>query len=186
MLRFCRAMNYGSVWYVGGQLNATAARRNKSSSLSELESVIIQDTISSFRAKSDRSVGFGIDLARTSGRVQRGRWRAPCGMSIRYDSASQIAGWHNRGLQSLVWQLLSLAPHPSSDAVISKCTSRTVASFPSLFTRQWPLITIEAHVHGTWDHKTRVDNSLYRCRRNHFPDVTVQATDTHEPAVFAI
>ena len=45
------------------KLSATAARRNKSSSLLELESVIIQDSILSIRAKSDRGVGFRTDLA---------------------------------------------------------------------------------------------------------------------------
>ena len=54
------------------KLNVTAARRNKSYSLSELESIIIQDTIFFSPCEADRSTGFWIGLVETSHRV-------PCG-----------------------------------------------------------------------------------------------------------
>ena len=51
--------SFACLYYVEkSKLSARAARRNESSSLSELESVIVQDSILSIRAKQDRSVGF--------------------------------------------------------------------------------------------------------------------------------
>ena len=47
-------MSYSFIAFIANcELSATAARRNKSFVLSELESVIIQDTILSIRAKED-------------------------------------------------------------------------------------------------------------------------------------
>ena len=61
-------------------------RKVHTKSLLKLESVIMQDTILSIRAKWYGRVGFWIDLAQTSSLVPSGGWQAPCGMSMRYGS----------------------------------------------------------------------------------------------------
>ena len=52
------SFSFFCLYYAKSKLSATAARRNKSFSLSELESVIIRDTILFIRTKQNRSVGF--------------------------------------------------------------------------------------------------------------------------------
>ena len=66
------------------ELSATAAKRNKSSSSLESESVIIQDTMNDKKNLVGRSKIKALAQA-TSGRVRRWRWQAPCGMPMRYD-----------------------------------------------------------------------------------------------------
>ena len=97
------------------KLSATAVRKNNSSSLSQRESIIIQDTISRSRWSKIKMTGFLIDLVWTSDRVPKGEWQALCG-TLMQCACHKFHAWltavcHEQKLPSLKWLLLHTSLH---------------------------------------------------------------------------
>ena len=112
---------YVCLFCANSKLSVMAARRKKSSPLSKLESVIIQDTIFSIQVKKDQRVGCWTDLAKTSGWVPCGMWQTLCGMSMRYachESNCKLSQqWVAKPWVAAIWALMLLSVERESPSI---------------------------------------------------------------------